>query len=88
MVVLVVLGAVAAGLALVWELRFVALWLMVRAVDAVEGADSPGRRHYADFRRVVAEQGVSGLDLAWRQEPDEEGTGVSDRADWQLRRAC
>lgn len=88
MVVLVVLGAVAVGLALVWELRFVALWLMVRAVDAVEGADSPGRRRYADFRRVVAEQGVSGLDLAWRQEPGEEGAGVSERADWQLRSAC
>ncbi|HWN28152.1 MAG TPA: hypothetical protein VNP37_14385 [Actinomycetospora sp.] len=88
MLVLVVLGAVAVGLALAWELRFVALWLMVRVVDAVEGADSPGRRRYADFRRVVAEQGVSGLDLAWRQEPDDERTGVSDRADWQLRSAC
>jgi hypothetical protein len=88
MVVLVVLGAVAVGLALVWELRFVALWLMVRAVDAVEGADSPGRRRYADFRHVVAVQGVTGLDLAWRPEPDDERTGIADRPDWQLLSAC
>ncbi|HSK57855.1 MAG TPA: hypothetical protein VK935_02260 [Actinomycetospora sp.] len=87
MVVLVVLGAVVVGLALAWELRFVALWVMVRAVDAVEGADSPGRRRYTDFRRVVADHGVSGLDLAWNQEPDDERAGGSDRADWQLRGA-
>ncbi|MFC5137259.1 hypothetical protein ACFPK1_03395 [Actinomycetospora rhizophila] len=86
MTVLVVLGAVVAGLAVAWELRFVALWLLVRVLDASEAVASPGRRSYADFRRVVAEQGVAGLDLAWRSEPD--GPDVSDRADWQLGSAC
>jgi hypothetical protein len=57
MMVLVVLGLVATGLALAWELRFVALWLLVRAVDAAEGADGAGRREYRDFRCVVTEQG-------------------------------
>jgi len=88
MVVLVVLGVVAVGLALAWELRFVALWLLVRAVDAVDGVDSAGRRRYGDFRRVVTEQGFPGLDLAWHPEPDDERASVPDRADWQLRSAC
>lgn len=84
MMVLVVLGAVVAGLAVAWELRFVALWLLVRVVDASEGTDSSGRRSYADCRAVVADRGLAGLDIAWRGEdvPD-----VSDRADWQLRGA-
>lgn len=88
MAVLVVLGVVVLGLALAWELRFVGLWLLVRVLDAAEGADSPDRRHFRDFRRIVAEQGVAGLDLAWGQEPDDERTHVPDRADWQLRSAC
>ena len=86
MTVFVVLGAVVAGLVAAWELRFVALWLLVRGVDASEAVTSPGRHSYADFRRVVAEQGFAGVDLAWRSEPD--GPDVSDRADWQLRSAC
>ncbi|GAA4907421.1 hypothetical protein EV188_107121 [Actinomycetospora succinea] len=85
MTVVVVLGAVLAGLALVWELRFVALWMLVRVLDAYEVADAPGRRSYADFRRVVAAQGFAGVDLAWRTGPDPED--LSDRADWQLRSA-
>lgn len=85
--VLVVLGVVAMGLALAWELRFVALWLLVRVVDAVEGADGAGRRHYGDFRRLVAEKGLAGVDLAWLATGDDDRSEVSDRADWQLRGA-
>lgn len=88
MVVLVVLGAVVVGLAVAWELRFVALWLLVRLVDAHEDVDSPGRRSYADFRRVVAEQGLAGVDLAWRSDPQlDDIADRADRADWQLRGA-
>jgi hypothetical protein len=87
MMVLVVLGLVAMGLALAWELRFVALWLLVRAVDAVEGADGAGRRQYRDFRRVVTEQGLAGVDLAWLARGDDDRPDVADRADWQLRSA-
>ncbi|MEJ2863203.1 hypothetical protein [Actinomycetospora flava] len=84
MMVLVVLAAVVAGLAVAWELRFVALWLLVRVVDASEDADASGRRSYADFRAVVADRGLAGLDIAWLSDdvPD-----VTDRADWQLRGA-
>ena len=90
MMVLVVLGVVAMGLALAWELRFVALWLLVRAVDAVEGTDGAGRRQYRDFRRIVAEKGLAGVDLAWLAsggDDDDERSDVADRADWQLRSA-
>ena len=87
MMVLVVLGVVAIGLALAWELRFVALWLLVRAVDAVEGADGAGRRQYGDFRRIVAEKGLAGVDLAWLATGDDDRSDVADRADWQLRSA-
>jgi hypothetical protein len=74
MMVLVVLGLVATGLAL------------VRAVDAVEGADGAGRRQYRDFRRVVTEQGLAGVDLAWLASGDDR-SDVADGADWQLRSA-
>ncbi|WP_433030637.1 hypothetical protein [Actinomycetospora sp. CA-053990] len=87
MMVLVVLGVVAMGLALAWELRFVALWLLVRAVDAVEGADAAGRRQYGDFRRIVAEKGLAGVDLAWLASGDDDRSDAADRADWQLRSA-
>lgn len=87
MMVLVVLGVVAMGLALAWELRFVALWLLVRAVDAVEGADGLGRRQYRDFRRIVAEKGLAGVDLAWLVTGEDDRPDVADRADWQLRSA-
>jgi hypothetical protein len=59
----------------------------VRAVDAVEGADGAGPRQYRDFRRVVTEQGLAGIDLAWLANGDDDRSDVADRADWQLRSA-
>lgn len=88
MVVLVVLSAVALGVVVAWELRFVGLWALVRLLDAVEGVEAPDRRHYLDFRRVVLDRGVGGLDLAWRQEPGDARSRLTDRADWQLHSAC
>ncbi|GLZ44948.1 hypothetical protein Acsp06_11330 [Actinomycetospora sp. NBRC 106375] len=83
MTVLVVLSAVVLGIVAGFELRFVGLWLLVRLADAVEGADPRDHRHYGDFRRVMDERGVAGLDLAWRSEPDARGR-AADRPDWQL----
>jgi hypothetical protein len=86
-VVLVVLSAMALGLVVAWELRFLGLWLLVRLVDALEGVDVAERRHFGDFRQVVLERGVAGLDLAWRQDPADERPRLTDRADWQLHSA-
>lgn len=83
MTVLVVLSAVVLGIVAAFELRFVGLWLLVRLADAVEGVDPREHRRYGDVRRVMAERGVSGLDLAWRQEPDARAR-LADRPDWQL----